>query len=78
MKTIALHTTEYHRAHSSDEGMWRTALSVKLGKLLNQMITGAVIILMVTVISVACIKVGKSGITSANYCDAITKVIFVP
>jgi len=78
METITLHTNEYLRAHSSNEGISLTTLSQKIGKLLDHMTTGAVIILVVTVVTVACIKVGASGMICAHYCDASTKVIFAP
>ena len=78
MKTIALHTTDYLRSDSSNERISLTTLSKKIGKLLDHMITGAVIILVVTVVTVACIKVGQAGIISALYCDVSTEVVFVP
>ena len=78
MKTIALHTTSYLRSDSSNERISLTTLSKKIGKLLDHMITGAVIILVVTVVTVACIKVGQSGIVCAHYCEASTKVVFAP
>ena len=36
MKTITLHTTNYLKAHSSNEGISLTTLSEKIGKLLDQ------------------------------------------
>ena len=78
METITLHTNEYLRAHSSNEGISLPTLSKKIGKLLDHMTTGAVIILVVTVVTVACIKVGQSGMICAHYCEASTKVIFAP
>lgn len=78
MKTIALHSTDYLKAHTSTQGICLTTLSKKIGKQLEHMVTGAVIILLVTVVTIACFKVGKSAVISSHYCDAITKVVFVP
>jgi len=78
MRTTTLHTNEYLKAHSTNEGICLTTLSRKIGKLLDHMMTGAVIILVVTVVTVACIKVGQAGIISALYCDVSTEVVFVP
>ena len=78
MRTTTLHTNEYLKAHSTNEGICLTTLSRKIGKLLDHMMTGAVIILVVTVVTVACIKVGQSGMICAHYCEASTKVIFAP
>ena len=78
METITLHTNEYLRAHSSNEGISLPTLSKKIGKLLDHMTTGAVIMLVVSLVTVACIKVGQSAVVSALYCDASTKVVLFP
>jgi len=76
METITLHTNEYLRAHSSNEGISLPTLSQKIGKLLDHMATGGVIILVVTLVTVACVKVGQSATVSAHYCGVTTKVYF--
>lgn len=78
MKTIALNRMEYLKIHSSDEGMLVTTLAKKTGRILEQMTTGVFILAVATVVTLACMKVGKPGITSAHYCDAITQVVFTP
>jgi len=78
METITLHTNEYLRAHSSNEGISLATLSKKFGRVLEHMATGAVIMLVVSLVTVACIKVGQSGIVCAHYCEASTKMVFAP
>ena len=78
MKTIALHSTEYLKAHASDERICLTTLSKKIGRIVEHITTGAIVILVVSLVTVACIKVGQSAVVSALYSDASTKVVHVP
>ncbi|MHC5076754.1 MAG: hypothetical protein ACYTFM_10030 [Planctomycetota bacterium] len=78
MKTIALHSTEYLKAHASDERICLTTFSKKIGRIIDHITTSAVTILLVTLVTVACIKVGQSAVVGALYCDASTKVVLVP
>ena len=78
MKTITLHSTEYLKAHASDEGICLTILSKKIGRIVEHITTGTVIILVVSLVTVACIKVGQAAVVNTLYCDASTKVVLVP
>ena len=78
MKTIALHSTEYLKAHASDERNCLTTLSKKIGRIVEHITTGAVVILVVSLVTVACIKVGQSAVVSALYSDTSTKMVQVP
>ena len=78
MKTLTLNTCDFVKAQSSEKEIWKGTLSKKIGKLFEHMMSVAVVLLMVTVIVVAFMKIEESGTINAQYCDATTKVVCAP